>query len=160
MKINALRKELNSLTVLTDGGRKPAVRRSRRDGWIYATDLPSAATGEQLEEACRKLLGSGWEYAAENGWMLLRKPVSVPPVDWFDGPFGPEAECCRSLLERHPDRETGPDQRAVCILIRAGEEGAGAYEAACRKLHREWAERLRKKLKLPDVSPLFFTGGK
>ena len=160
MKMNALRKELNRLTAPGNGERRAAVRRSRRDEWIYATDLPSTAGREQLEEACGKLRESGWEYMTENGWMMLRKPVSVPPEDWYDGPFGPEAECCRSLLERHPDRETDPEQRAVCLLVRAGEEGPGAYEAACRRLHREWAKRLREKRKLPDVSPLFFEGGK
>jgi hypothetical protein len=49
-----------------------------------------------------------------------------------------------------------PGQRIEYLLIRAGEEGERAYEAACRQLHGEWAERLREKQKLPEVSVLFF----
>ena len=156
MKINALRKELNTLIVPDDDGRKPAVRRSLREEWLYVTDLPEIARGDRLEDACRRLSESGWESIMEGGWMQVRKAVTGPPEDWFSGPFGPEAGCCRSLIERHPERIKEPDCRIEYLLIRAGEEGAKAYEATCRQLHGEWAERLRKKQKLPEVSVLFF----
>ena len=105
----------------------------------------------------RSLLSeSGWESMTDGGWMQVRKAVLEPPEDWYDGAFGPEAGCCRSLIERHPERMKEPGQRIEYLLIRAGEEGERAYEAACRQLHGEWAERLRKKQKLPEVSVLFF----
>ena len=159
MKTNALREELNCLIVPEDGRRRPAIRRSLREEWLYATDLPSYASGEQVEAVRRELEGAGWESLAEEGWLQLRKPVDVPPEGWFDGPFGPEAECCRSLLDRHPECRQEKDQRIGYKLIRAGEEGPEAYETACRKLHHDWAERLRKKQKLPNISPLYFEGG-
>ena len=160
MKMNALRKELNSLIVQEDSGRKPAIRRSLSEEWIYATDFPACATGGQLEAVRRKLEGAGWESLVKDGWMLLRKAIDEPPEGWFDGPFGPEAECCRSLLSRHTEGRQERDRRIEYALIRAGEEGPAAYEITCRRLHKEWAERLRRKQKLPDINPLFFEGGK
>ena len=157
MKINALRKELNTLIPAGDDGRKPAIRRSRREDWIYATNLPECASGERLEAIRGALAAAGWESLEEGGWMELRKTVKEPPEAWFDGPFGPEAACCRSLLSRHRRQEAG--RETVYRLIRAGEEGPAVYEDVCRQLHRDWAERLRRKQELPDVSPYFFGGG-
>ena len=160
MKINALREELNRLLSPEDGGRRPAVRRSLREDWIYATDLPAFTGAERLEAGLERLRAAGWECLAENGWIQLRKTVNEPPEGWTDGQPGPEAECCRSLLERHPERVKEPDQRIEYALIRAGEEGPAACETVCRQLHRDWAERLRKKEKLPEISLLYFEGGK
>jgi len=158
--MNALRKELNSLLVQEGEGRKPAIRRSLSEEWIYATDLPAYATEEQMKTARKQLEDAGWENLAEGGWLQLRKAADKPPVGWFDGPFGPEAECCRSLLNRHPERRTEGNRKIGYALIRAGEEGAAAYETICRRLHHDWAERLRKRQKLPDISPSYFEGGK
>ena len=155
-----LRKELNNLLVQEGDGRKPAIRRSMSDEWIYATDFPAYAAEEQLKTVRKRLEDAGWENHAEDGWLQLRKTVDKPPEGWFDGPFGPEAECCRSLLNRHPERRQERDLRIVYALIRAGEEGAAAYETACRRLHHDWAERLRRRQELPDISPLYFEGGK
>lgn len=159
MKINALREELNSLFAPENSRRKPAVRRSLRAEWIYAADLPEIITGEQLEIACRKLQEAGWETFAEGSWLQLRKGVKEPPEGWLDWMTGPEAECCRSLLKRHPEHQQENDQRIEYALIKAGEEGPKAYESVCRSLHHDWAERLRKKQKLPDVNIMFFKGG-
>ena len=160
MKINGLRKELNCLILAEDCRRKPAVRRSRQEEWIYVTDLPECASGERLESIRRKLEEAGWESLEEDGWMQLRKTVEEPPEGWYDGPFGPEAGCCGSLLRRHPECCEETDRRITYALIRAGEEGAEAYEAVCRRLHRDWAIRLRKGEKLPNISRLYFEGGK
>lgn len=159
MNINALRKELNTLIAHDGDERKPAIRRSLREEWLYATDLPSAVNEERLESVRSRLAEAGWETMTDGGWLQVRKAATEPPEGWFDGPFGPEAGCCRSLIERHPERRKEPDYRIEYLLIRAGEEGAGAYEAACRQIHREWAERLRKKQKLPETSVTFFEGG-
>ena len=65
MKINALRKELNTLIAPEDDGRKPAVRRSLREEWLYATNLPAITCGERLEAVRRRLSESGWESIME-----------------------------------------------------------------------------------------------
>ena len=160
MKINALRKELKCLLEPENGRRKPAIRRSLLEDWIYAADLPEFIPGGELEAVCRKLQEAGWECLAEDGWLQLRKPADEPPEDWLDGPLGPEAACCRSLLIRHSERLQEKDWKTVCSLIRAGEEGPEAYEVACRQIHHGWAERLRKKQKLPEISLSYFEGGK
>lgn len=159
MKINALRRELNSLIAPEDGERKAAVRRSLRAEWIYATDLPETVGEERLEAVRARLRGAGWESETEGGWMQLRKAAEEPPEGWYDGPYGPEAGCCRSLLRRHAERRKEPDGRIEYALIRAGEEGQEQYEAVCRRLHGEWAERLRKGKALPDVSMRYFGEG-
>ena len=160
MKINALRKELKRLLEPENGRRRPAIRRSLREDWIYAADLPEFIPGGELEAVCRKLQEAGWECLAEDGWLQLRKPADEPPEDWLDGPLGPEAACCRSLLIRHSERLREKDWKTVCSLIRAAEEGQEAYEAACRQIHHGWAERLRKKQRLPEISLSYFEGGK
>ena len=160
MKINALRKELKCLLEPENGRRKPAIRRSLLEDWIYAADLPEFIPGGELETVCRKLQEAGWEILLEDGWLQLRKPADEPPEDWFEGPFGPEAACCGSLLSRHPEQHREKDWKIICSLIHAGEEGPEAYEAACRQLHHRWAERLRKKQKLPKISLFYFGGGK
>ena len=75
---------------------------------------------------------------------------------WYEGPFGPEADCCLSLLVRHPASAGEPSDKAQRMLIKAGEEGEKAYEGACAALHREWAERLRKGDSMPDISQRYF----
>ena len=160
MITNELRKELHSLIGQENGRRKPVVRRSLRAEWIYVTDLPLVTGEKQLESICEQLHKADWESMTEGYWMHLRKEIHEPPEGWYEGEFGPEAGCCRSLLKRHPGSQGGFDQRIEYALIRAGEEGADAYEAACRLLHQNWARRLREKQKLPDVSLQFFEGGK
>ena len=157
---NALRQELNGLLAGIAAARPPALRRSLSDEWLYAADLPAVCGGEETAELLKRAEALGWEHAAENGWILFRKEAKEPPEGWYDGGFGPEAACCLSLLERHPDGCGEGAPAAQRALIKAGEEGGKAYEAVCRRLHREWAERLRKGLALPGLSPAYFRTGK
>ena len=158
MQINALRREL---TVLLSGvplSRPAALRRSGHEEWLYATDLPALCDGKVKESLMQRLREAGWEYGEEPGWILLRKTAEEPPEGWYGGLFGPEAACCLSLLKRHV-QDTGSDPEAVQrLLIKAGEEGEGFYEAACARLHRDWAARLRRKEPLPAVSRRYFGG--
>lgn len=158
MKINALRRELTEMLNGTAVRRQPALRRSLDENWLYATDLPSVCTGEALQDTLLRLSEKGWESVIDGGWLQLRKDCQDPPEDWFEGPFGTEAGCCLSILDRHPGRRTGPSGQITCRLIKAGEEGAGTYEQACRELHRILSGRLRGKKELPDISPRYLGG--
>ena len=152
---NALRTELNTLLAAPEDGRSPALRRSRSAEWLYASDLPTLYGGSMPEALKEGLAKAGWETAARDGWLELRKAAPEPPEGWYSGPFGPEAACCLSLLDRHRTFGGGAEtvQRA---LIKAGEASGDAYEEACAELHRDWAERLRRGEALPAVSRRYF----
>ena len=156
MQYNALRRELAELLDGGEGERKPAVRRSRREDRIYATDLAGLPEGPERSRAAGRLRAAGWDVLDAGGWLEMRKTAPEPPEGWFEGPFGPEAGCCRALLQRHPEREC-EDPACECRLIKAGEEGRDAYERACREIHGEWAERLRLGQKLPRISGRYFS---
>ena len=158
MQINALRNELTVLLMSQETGRPPALRRSGEAEWLYATDIPALLSGTAKERLIIQLNDAGWEHAEKEGWMLLRKPVAEPPEKWFAGSFGPEAGCCLSLLQRHESIPGDATETAKQALIKAGETGEKAYEETCFRLHREWAERLRKGTPLPAISLTFFGG--
>ena len=154
--MNALRKELADILATAALARNPALRRSMREEWLYAADLPGLCPPEEMETLLRKLKETGWEAAADGGWVQFRKSCPYPPEGWYAGSFGPEAACCGSLLRRHPGGDFRDGERVRFRLIKSAEEGAGSYERACAALHREWAERLRKGKKLPAVSRKYF----
>lgn len=155
---NAFRKELTELMATQKTDRLPALRRSRKTEWIYATDILLLITDEAKDRLQKTLQDKGWEYLEENGWLQLRKTAAEPPEDWFRGPFGREAACCRSILERHPGKTGSADETAQRELIKAGEAGEGAYEEVCAELHRKWAECLRKGEPIPALSLKYFIG--
>ncbi len=160
--MNAWRKELRTMLDRLATARPAVLRRSREEDFLYATDLPQIATEAQILAFGREAESCGWRWIAENGWIQLSHPAEMPPEGWFEGPFGPEAACCASLLERHgadgnrtAETET---QRAAIALIKAGEEGPAAYEQTCQELHRKLAERLRNGESLPAPDLRFFRG--
>ena len=156
MRINGLRKELTGILKSRPLIRPPAVRRSSQREWLYATDIFILIKEEERDPLLKELAGAGWECQEEFGWLQMRKEAEEPPEDWYDGPFGSEAGCCSSLLERHPGRTDSMAGSTQRLLIKAGEEGINAYEAACRQLHREWAENLRLGEPLPAISRRYF----
>ena len=158
MRINALRQELSETIGKAAAKRPPALRRSLEEDWLYATDLPGLCPEAELEKTVRELTENGWESRRDGGWLQLRKPCPVPPEGWYGERFGPEAACCLTLLQRHPERLTAPAGAAAYLLIKAGEEGAAAYEQCCEKLHGMLAERLRQGTAFPDLSPRYFGG--
>ena len=156
MRINALRKEMAEIMASRLLKRTPAVRRSSMPEWIYATDILLLLNGDEQDSLLKELAGKGWEYREEHGWLQMRKSAPEPPEDWYEGSFGPEAACCASLLDRHPSKGSEAET-AQRVLIKAGEEGDNAYEAACRQLHQEWAEQLRRGDPLPVLSRKYFS---
>ena len=153
--MNKLRQEIRTILDGMDTSRPAALRRCRRDDWLYATDLPQTASEETAGVFLRTVESNGWRTRKEAGWILLDRIPEIPLEGFFPGPFGPEARCCLNLLRRHPDRKGNADH-AVRILLKAGEEGPDAYERACGILHREWAASLRKGETLPGMATLYF----
>ena len=157
MTVNALRNELIPLLQSPPDRRKPVIRRSLRSEWLYWTDLPVLWDGPVPETLLKGLSDAGWEYELKDrSWLELRKDCRTPPDNWYQGPFGPEAGCCGSLLKRHPRSCRSESDSAALLLIKAGETGYSAYEEACAVLHREWAGRLRKHQALPDMDLCYF----
>lgn len=153
---NALRKELAELLAVPQDSRRPAIRRSLQEMWLYVTDVLLLYGGSAPDDLLHALSCAGWEYAQDGYWMQLRKTAHEPPEDWYAGTFGPEAACCLSLLERHPVSDCEPSGKAQRMLIKAGEEGEKAYEETCAAIHREWAELLRKGYSIPKISRKYF----
>ena len=153
MQRNILRKELAILLRAPDEERPPALRRSRQEAWLYATDLPAVCPEGSRRIILEKLSAAGWEYIVEQDWLLMKKESPEPPAGWYEGSFGPEAGCCLSLLKRHAGRTDGKPDEEQRMLIKAGEEGEKAYESACAAIHRKWAELLRTGRPLPALDP-------
>ncbi len=151
--MNKLRRELNELLADTYSIRPATLRRSLREDFLYATDLPQTADSEAVFSFICKAEAAGWRTADADGWIQLDKCPAEPP----EPPAlpGPEARCCAALLRQHPEgrRNSSREKR---ILIKAAEKGSGARERACAALHREWAENLRKHEGLPDLSEKWF----
>ena len=160
MRTNALRKELQDLMQIPQTARKPVLRRSLSEDWLYSTDLPAVCDQENLSLFLEKIGNAGWEYTEEKGWILMKKPAVEPPEGWYDGLFGPEAGCCLSLLDRHEKQASDEAEAIQRMLIKAGEEGERQYEASCAGIHKNWAERLRKGEPLPGINRAYFISRK
>ncbi len=153
--MNELRKEIRILLSRAESTRSPALRRSLREEFLYATDLPQTASAATVASFCTEAETAGWQVQVTDGWILMDRipEIFVPEEE----PDGPEARCCASLLQRHTERKNGDREKRM--LIKAADESAEAYERTCGILHREWAVALRKGEKLPDVPGEYFTGG-
>ena len=159
--MNPYREELRSILDDLETERPASLRRSRTEEWLYATDLPAAASESILEAFISRADQAGWKVKREDGWIQLDRKINVFLTGMI--PEGrttsPAAACCRSLLERHRDCLTPSDGIAERMLLKAGEESRESYEEACRKLHARWAERLRCHQGITDVDMRFFSGG-
>lgn len=155
---NALREELTALLTAPPDSRAPVIRRSHEQAWIYASDLPGLYDGKIPDEIFEGLKSAGWEYAPDGSWLQMRKASPEPPEGWHTEAFGPEASCCLSLLDRHRVSGDEPAEGLQRMLIKAGEEGEKACEDACRRIHHEWAERLRQGRPIPAISRAYFGG--
>ncbi len=153
--MNSWRRDMRELLDGAETARPAALRRSLSADYLYATDLPGLLSREELRSFRQRAEALGWNTAEEKGWLQMKKRAEKPPEGWFEGPFGPEAACCRSLAERHGGGAEY-DEEGVLALIKAGEEGPEAYEQVCGRIHRRWAERLRKKEELPGMAPAWF----
>ena len=141
--INPWREELRSLLSLFPMLRSPALRRSLKEDWLYASDLPLCAEEAVLLQFREAASACGWETKVSENWLQLRKADPALPREWFpDSPRG-ESACLAELLRRHP--ELALDRRESIQLLKAREAGEEAWDRCCRQLHRELARKLRKK---------------
>ena len=147
--INPWRTELQDLLLRVPVCRRPALRRSLRQDYLFSMDLPSFAEPESCDAFRRLAEMNGWECLQENGWLNLRKISRLLPEGLFsDQPEAEEASLL-SLLRRHPCT-TDPGQAAI-QLVKAREEGSPAWERTCRALHQDLARRLRRKEPCPAL---------
>lgn len=156
-----MKKWRNELQVLLSGfscKRIPALRRSKRKDYLFATDFPQAASDIlEVSVFLESAHESGWQTNMENGWIHLSR---APVFGGIDGKIhpGPEGSCCLSLLKRHPERKKHSDGYTERRLLKAQEEGDEAYERLCGCLHSEWSGLLRQHIPLPDIDHRFFGG--
>jgi len=154
--LNKLREELQKMLDETETVRPAVIRRCRRADYLYATDLPMAADQESVLVFIRRAEKRGWQLEMQAGWILLDRLPDEPPENGFNGPYGPEAKCCASILFRHPEMQKRNGNREKRMLIKAGEENKEIYERTCAIIHREWASSLRQGDALPDLPATFF----
>ena len=156
---NPWRKELHALFLPLSLPRTPALRRSLKPDWLFSTDLPSFASPDACKAFLRSAESLGWEAgegagpgpdASVRGWLELRRSVSSFPPGFFPVEAGGEYACLCALLARHPGSTDASSE--TILLLKAREEGAAAWENACRELHRELARRLRLHEPLPALS--------
>ena len=149
---NPWREEARGLLSRVPSSRRPALRRSRREDFLFAADLPLCAG----EEACRSFqhlaAEAGWETLPDSGWIQLRKPAAPLPPGFLPGEADGEWSCVLSLLRRHPGQGDAAPVRAA--LMKAREEGPAAWHRACRALHQDLARRLRQGEPFPALPEL------
>ena len=160
-KLCPLRTELAKIISETETCRPPAVRRSSKKEWLYATDLPQIADCRGTADFIRRAGAAGWYAKQESGWIYLdRNSYKYAPAEIIPTVSGSERACLKSMIERHKKDRVPSDGEAERMLIKAGEKGPDAYESACRHLHRKWAERLRNHRGIPDMDRKWFEEGK
>ena len=140
----------NFYLVRRDLGRiREALRRKRRLPRLSGGGLRVLALTDAFTEAC------GGRAEASMLRAFLRG--AGEETDLEEAELGLLESALRmSLLKRHAQDAVSDPEAVQRLLIKAGEEGEGFYEAACARLHREWAARLRRKEPLPAVSRRYF----
>ncbi len=156
------RKQLSRLLEETPASRPAALRRSLKPDWLYCTDLPACAPPESCEAFRAGAERLGWETEREGGWIQARRRGGTLPADW-PGPeaSGPEADCLRSLRNRHPELHLSAQEEM--LIAKAEEEDPAKTEAACKAVHARWAALLRERgrsrtaeaAKAPEKGPPF-----
>lgn len=147
--VNPWRQELREIMEKIPCSRPPALRRSRKEAYLFASDLPACVSAEACLLFLSQAKNAGWEAEQESGWLNLRKAGICRPAGWFPEGLGGEAACLRALACRHTGK--GEASREAIRLMKAREEGPQAWESACRTLHQEWARRLRTGEALPNL---------
>ena len=138
--------------------RRPALRRSSRDDYLFATDFPQAADDQAVLSFLETARRNGWLADLSGGWIELSRSMDFR--DAIDAPVfhHPEADCCLSLLIRHQEKMKPSDGCTEKAIAKSMEEGYSAYADACEKIHALWAESLRVGNSIPDVDIRYFGG--
>ena len=154
-KMEKWRKEITDMMISSGYRRTPALRRSDKEQFLFATDYPLAADDQDVLRFIGYAHEAGWQTETDHGWIYLSRKPELNEGDGLPAP-GPESACCLSLLKRHAGDRILSDGSAERMLLKAAEEGADAYENACERLHYTWAGMLRESGTIPDIDERFF----
>lgn len=146
MKMCIEREQLRELLAKTEAVRKPALRRSNNEEFLFATNLPLITKENELTRFLSEAQSTGWTCRIESGWLLLDK---VPDEKIIIAERSTEAEACAAILERHSIKADG--RREWRILYKACEQDEKKVSEAFMMLHAEMALALREHRKLPDL---------
>ena len=145
--LRQLRGQLQGLMADIPASRRPALRRCDAPDALLATDLPLVAGEDAVQAFMLAAETAGWRtYTLPNGWLALDHDVPVPEVRACADAPG-EADCCLSLLQRHPGGAAKSEM--LRALVRADEAGKNQLERLLAAWHRDFAARLREHRALP-----------
>ena len=152
------REQLSGL--MSDAGyrRKPAIRRSTRDGYLFATDFPQAADEHSVQVFLKTAENTGWKTEMISGWIELTRYTDFAEASDRSVFGSPEAACCLSLLNRYNGDKAPSDGDIERKILKALEEGFDKYDSLCRSIHSSWAAALRRHEELPDIDKRYFGG--
>lgn len=151
------RNELINMMIHTGCTRTPVLRRSNKTQFLLATDFPLITDKNSMTAFMELAETNGWQTITDRGWIHLNRKAVFEAAEEIPDP-GPEAACCLSLINRHPNEMVPSDGTAERLMLKAMEQGTEACERICCELHAEWAASLRKHKGIPDIDKRFFGG--
>ena len=150
--LSALRQELNELLGAADTQRKPFLRRSLKEDFLFTTDLPRTADEAETSRVTDALTCAGWRVLRSGDLLELDRPISCPPMQALSSCGCADGLRLVSLLVRHPDG-SGSDT-LVRELAKAEECGGAKLDAWCARVYHDCASALRRHEPLPtDLLP-------
>lgn len=156
--LRALRRQVQACLASVPCRRRPALRRTDNPAFLLMTDLPQAASPQDVAAFAEGLRHLGWTVEEAPGWLLLDCPIpapACPPPESYPG----EAGCCAWLLQQHPGGDAPPDM--LRALVKAAECGAPQVEQLCKAWHAQLAAMLRQHQPLPGgLLPYLFAAMK
>lgn len=144
--LRALRRQVQARLASVPCRRRPALRRTDDPGFLLMTDLPQAASPQDVAAFAQALRHLGWKVEEAPGWLLLDGPIPVPACP-APTSYPGEAGCCAWLLQQHPGGDAPPDM--LRALVKAAEQGAPHVERLCSGWHGQLAAMLRRHQPLP-----------
>lgn len=144
--LTAMRRQVQACLASVPCRRRPALRRTDNPDFLLMTNLPQAASPQDVAAFAQALRHLGWRVEEIPGWLLLDGPIPVPACP-APASYPGEAGCCAWLLQHHPGGDAPLDM--LRALVKAAEQGAPQVEKLCRAWHGQLAAMLRRHQPLP-----------
>lgn len=144
--LRALRRQVQACLASVPCRRRPALRRTDNPDFLLMTDLPQAASTQDVAAFAEGMRRLGWTVAEIPSWLLLDCPIPAPLCRVPDSYPG-ETGCCLWILRQHPGGDAPPDM--LRALVKAAEQGAPQVEKLCSAWHGQLAAMLRRHQPLP-----------